>query len=363
MDIVRIDFIPLLKEWEPPQDGNFLQREVLARLFAETIALLALCNAAANFVLFTGSALQVLCAQQLSLQLFESLSETLFNVLCATALFYAVFMPRLIISLAFTEMPPDELELSPLPAEEVEAPAPQVEPALLLEEEPSAFPKIEKDITVVLKEETVVISTPPLPPPEPPKVVLAYAVPSHKAEDEKTFAQHAKAPEPAVVKKEDPYLLLHHPTDKECQAIVAMIKELDTFWPSRDFMEDKRKEFAAVSSIKFLEVLLNMPELRKCLRSISTDSKNWMNPNNKINKMKWSGLLWANTDNIPSEEAVGGALTKLAKSQTLDQLLPGFYKALGVDSRDLEPFVAKKDWSGFLKELIARKDKQSATSR
>lgn len=157
--------------------------------------------------------------------------------------------------------------------------------------------------------------------------------------------------EPAVlgIFEKDLYKSLRGPTPEERQAISDMMTTLANtslifLWGKQSYLRKKGEETKGLNTLKFLEVILTdtnpdpKKNLRKCMQEIRTSH------------LKWNGFV----NGQHAGDGIGGALDRMADSGELNPYLPGFYNAVGIDPAVAQPYVEKRDWSGWLDVLMGK---------
>lgn len=348
------------------EELGFLDREVIPRLFAEVVALLAIVQAAAHMALSTTHFVSLLLVLPLSeretyLYVFERAKNQLFYALndaqVGIGILYGWLDPTQVVDAAFPEEPPSEQPepiaiALPAPPEPMRAvPPAEVEVAM------------EEVCQITFHSET---EDPPASP--PPAVEIVPRFHFDRLEEESspspTITQTVSSPpieKPVLQPPPDPYASFSEPVEyvQGIEKMVPLLKNTSlAMLPFSGIKEIGAKvKSYNIHPLKFLECILRKPDLRSSLSKISIDKVPL------LGCAKWNGFLWGKKmkkDKQPDikEGGIGDELAQLALENKIEPYLPGFVKILQnhqlkVDPQMLNTHIEKRDWDNAIKYLIA----------
>ncbi|MBI2743019.1 MAG: hypothetical protein HYX48_03795 [Chlamydiales bacterium] len=420
----QIDFLPLAQALAPDSliklhsrdadvraltegELNFIEREILPRLFAQLITCLALLNAAGNLILSGAFFLSypihlVLSDNSVCTAVFDKAMQNLeISVLDAASgvrFVYAWALPTEILNEAFSDTEIEQ-KLDPVtedpPAAAIVEEAPEAElptfhdgdegPTFHVASPPSEpqdvdpVPRIASPPSELQDGPTFHIVSPPSEAQSPTSAAAAAAaqaaielsMPMIELSLEQSLAAPAAAAAkpasaaPAEEKKaeekksEDPfdaYGLIA--SEKELADVKEMITDLGTKNKKALLLQKKRMLELGVSTdkmhtLRFIHTILKNPDLKRNLLLATGDTFKWLGFYNGVG---------SGTDGIK------GALLKLDKEGKIERYLPGFYASLKVNAEEASAYLTGdkmdteffsrnkvKNWEGWLKFLLSTK--------
>ncbi len=395
----EINFFPLLESsfpdafslsrdgktirWQKNDEMEFVDREIIPRIFAELVGLVALANFAANLTIAALGLLFLpltLCDEENCCFALEKVMQNLFwamiDLYLGSAVLYGWLSPESVFYVS------EKKEREQLPVAAAEVQISEQEKLCERDSATAASLQVEEILVAASAQEIVVsqvfksIALESVEPPVEKPALVETALPQEPVVDTGVKLQvttseqeppavelppkTADKPEATTPQREEEkavvvvsgYAALGMSKDQE-RAISDTLRHLSTNNPIAlglmvGDLDALGEIVRPVHTLKLLEFMLNDATARKRLTEISKFT---------VYKIIWTGFIWGKKMDKSKEEGIVGTLKMRARLKQIEEYIPDFAKAVKVEHELLKPFAKegnweKADWEGMIKFLL-----------
>jgi hypothetical protein len=395
----EINFFPLLESsfpatfflsrdgkticWQKNEEMEFVDREIIPRIFAELVGLVALANFAANLTIAALGLLFLpftLCDEENCCFALEKVIQNLFwamiNLYLGSAVLYGWLSPESIfyvpekkeseqLSVGAAEVQISEQEKSP-PGDSAMAASLQVEELLVVAAEQEivisqTFKSIAlESVKTPVEKPALVEAALPQGPVADTGVKLQVTTSEQESPPAELPPKAAEKPQATTPQREEEkavvvvsrYAALEMTKDQE-KAISDTLLHLSTknpaaLWLMEGDLDALGEKVRPVHTLKLLEFMLNDKTARKRLTEISKFT---------VYSIIWKGFIWGKERDKSKEEGIAGTLKMRARLKQIEEYIPDFAAAVKVNVEHLKPFAKegnweKADWEAMIKFLL-----------